>query len=276
MAVLLIQACSACGGAEKAPAQVHVQHADDVVFFERPAALAAARASGDWVPSLILIETQPWAHVIGSDSPTFALYEDGTVIWRRGDGFRTARLSDSEVVRLFGNLNANAVRRFHGGYRAAEATDQPEENLLVYRGGPPSFISIYGSLKSADVRAKVPAEVLQAYNKLKTFDLARGTEWLPERIEVMVWPYEYAPEPSIRWPRNLPDLNDVRTQKRGDSFSIYVASSALNEVRDVLSHRKAKGAVEINGQKWAASIRLPFPGETLWMAPNPELEPGDK
>jgi hypothetical protein len=96
-------------------------------------------------------------------------------------------------------------------------------------------------------------------------------QWLPQNIEVMVWPYEYAPEASIDWPRDLPNLDDPSTVSRGDLFSIFVPAAKLEKVQTVLARRKEKGAIVINGKKWAAGIRFPFPQEQLWMAPNQEL-----
>jgi hypothetical protein len=36
-------------------------------------------------PLVLLTEYNPWAMAIGSDTPTFALYADGTVIYWQGD-----------------------------------------------------------------------------------------------------------------------------------------------------------------------------------------------
>jgi hypothetical protein len=243
-----------------------------VSFFERPATLAAVRESGEAVPALVLMETDPWAAVLGSDSPTFVLYEDGTAIWRTASGFRTTRLRPSEVEQLYAKLRPATMQPYYGGYSADDATDQPEEDFLIYRGESPTFISVYGRLEAADVRAKVPAEIVRAYDVLKGFNPSQSTEWMPDKIEVMVWPYEYAPEPSIEWPTDLPDLKDPGTVRRGDSFSIFIPSSKLHEVRTLLGRRNEKGAIEIDGKKWAASVRFPFPSERLWMAPNPELK----
>ncbi|RST31346.1 hypothetical protein HMF7854_11220 [Sphingomonas ginkgonis] len=169
-------------------------------------------------------------------------------------------------------LKLDALHPLYGHYDADTATDQPEENLLVYRGDKPTFISVYGSLKTPEVRSQVPAPIVTLYDTLKNVNLRPNAEWLPDRIEVMVWPYNYAPDASTKWPTNLPDLNDPRTIKRGDSFSIYIPSSKLAEVRALLARRTEKGAIKINGKKWAASIRFPFPTERLWLAPNPEAK----
>ena len=156
---------------------------------------------------------------------------------------------------------------------AEDATDQPSQDLLIYQGKEPVFISVYGSLKDSAVRSKLPNEVVAAYDTLKGFHHPRSRSWLPENVEVMLWPYEYAPDPSIKWPKEWPGLNDPRTIRRGDdSFSVYLPSTSLAQLRAFLKRRSDKGAVEIDGRKWSASIRFPFPQEQLWMAPHPELE----
>lgn len=246
---------------------------DQVLFYERPQTLAAVRKSDLPSPLVVLLDRDPWAEVVGSDSPAFALYVDGTVIQRNATGFSTTRLTDGERKNLLDGLNLRALSRSYGRFEAEDATDQPEQDLLIYQGEKPVFVSVYGSLKDPGVRSKIPKEVAAAYDTLSAIKLPRGRSWLPENVEVMIWPYEYAPDPSIRWPQNWPGLNDPKTVRRGeDSFSLYMPSAKLADLSALLSRRSEKGAVEIDGRKWAASIRFPFPQETLWMAPHPELD----
>jgi hypothetical protein len=270
LVALSLNACSPPKQEEADTATVEPQR-NQVGFFERPVTLAAVRASGEAIPALVLLETDAWAAVMGSDSPRFALYNDGTAIWRRGDGFRTKRLNGSEMAQLYADLNLDYLGPLHGYYDAAPMTDQPEATILDYRRDKATIVSVYGSLSSPEVRRKTPKAIVGVYDKLLSFDQP-GADWLPDKVEVMVWPYEHAPEASIVWPKDLPDLTDASTVQRGDSFSIYVPSSKLRHIRDFLAHRKEKGAIEIGGKKWAAAIRFPFPAERLWMAPNVEAE----
>lgn len=267
---LLTISCIACTPAKQATVQ---PQPDQVLFFERPLTLAAARKSNEPSPLVVLLERDPWLMVVGSDSPAFALYEDGTVIRRTSTGFRKSRLTGKELGQLLAGLNLEAMPPLYGRYEAEDSTDQPEQDLLIYQGNKPVFISVYGSLDQPEVRSKIPKAIVAAYDALKAFDHSPSREWLPDNIEVMVWPYEYAPEPSIKWPEEWPGLNDPNTVERGESsFSIYMPSARLGDVRAFLDRRSAKGAVEIDGRKWSASIRFPFPQEKLWMAPHPELD----
>ncbi|WP_293701209.1 MULTISPECIES: hypothetical protein [unclassified Sphingopyxis] len=272
LAVFCLVSCSGAEPPNVEPREILPQP-DQVAFFERPRTLAAARQSDQPGPLVVLLETDPWASVMGSDSPTFALYEDGTVIQKSTNGFVTTRLDKPEIDQLLDRLDLPSLSRSYGRFDAADATDQPEQNLLIYRTARPIFVSVYGSLEDKAVRAQVPLEVNHAYDVLAQFKHPKGREWLPENIEVMIWPYEHAPEPSLNWPEKWPGLNDAKTVRRGgDSFSIFMPSTKLADLRAFFERRNERGAFEIDGQKWSASIRFPFPHEKLWMAPRPELE----
>ena len=276
MVILAFSSCVACSRAEPTDVEPKLVQPkrDQVVFYVRPMTLAAARKSGLPSPLVVLLERDPWAMVVGADSPTFALYEDGTVIQRTTTGFREARLTQNEVDQLVGRLSLSELSRSYGSFLVADSTDQPDQDLLIYRGEKPIFVSVYGSLKDREVRSKLPAEVVAAYDALSLFKPSESQDWLPEKVEVMIWPYEYAPDPSIKWPEKWPGLSDPATVQRGDdSFSIYMPSAELPALRGFLKGRTEKGAVEIGGRKWAASIRFPFPHEKLWMAPHPERKP---
>lgn len=242
--------------------------ATQVAAFECPSAFAAARKSGVPAPVLILLEPDPWAMVIGSDSPAFALYQDGQAIYRTRGGYKSVRLSPKKQKKFLESLRLGELSRLAGGYRATEWTDQPQTFLLFYGGDRPVFISVYGSWEEESVRARLPSEIAALRDKLRAFEDGRASQWLPDNIEVMIWPYEYAPEPSIAWPNRWPGLDAPTTRRRGeDSFSLYVPSADYGPLTTFLASRRPRGAVEIGGKKWAASLRLPFPHEALWMAP---------
>lgn len=237
-------------------------------FFDRPVALAAARRSQLPYPLVVLRSTDPWRMVIGSDSPSFVLYSDGRVIYRATTGLKTVTLNPAERDALVQFFTAPKLAALAGNYEAAHATDQPDNDLLVYANGTPFYISVYGSLDSEKIRATLPGALLEAYDRLRHFSASAAQDWRPEKFEVMLWPYENAPDQSIVWPKNLPDLTDSVTRKRGESsYSVFVSSRELPAVQALLATQKEKGALEMNGRKWSAGIRMPFPHEALWMAP---------
>lgn len=232
-----------------------------------PSALAAARKSGMPAPLLVLIEPDIWKMVVGSDTPAFALYEDGRTIYRTRSGYESVTLDPEELTKFLKSLDLRSVAGLAGGYIATERTHQRQTFLLIYTGQDPVFISVYGAFEQHQNRAKLPPEIAALRDKLLSFGDDRASQWLPEDIEVMIWPYDYAPEPSIVWPERWPDLDAPTTRKRGDSFSLYVPSAEFEPLKAFLASRREKGAVEIAGKKWAASFRMPFPHERLWMTP---------
>ena len=213
-------------------------------------------ASGNSKPLVVLTEENPWLSVIGSDSPTFALYSNGEAIYRSGEGFKFIRLSEKEVRALLVDLDVGALSCLKGEYEASEATDQPTETIVVNHGLKPTVVSVYGTPD----KENVPVKFRTAYDRLRSFSHPAARDWLPAKIEVMIWPYEYAPEPSVIWPKDWPGIDDPATMKRGeDSYSLFVSSSDYPKLVRFLKTQRERGAVEIGGKKWAVSYRFPFP-----------------
>lgn len=269
IALSLAILCAAGRSAPAASEQTALVKADrsQTAFFDRPVELAVARASSKPHPLIVMLTTDPWLMVVGSDSPAFALYSDGTAIFRTKAGLETAKLNQIELADLVQTFENPDLAALAGGYDAADATDQPDNRLLVYGNKVPLYISVYGSLDDKSVRTRLPSAITEAFDKLRGFHVSNAHVWLPDKIEVMVWPYEYVPDQSIVWPKRWPHLDDPTTRKRRDSYSIFISSSELSALTAFLAGRKEKGAVEIDGKKFATSIRLPFPHESLWMAP---------
>lgn len=186
--LILFSGCTGCSPSERTDAKSEAAQPQPkgVLFYERPVMLAEVRKSNQPSPLVILLERDPWAMVIGSDSPTFALYDDGTVIQRTATGFTSTRLSEVEAKQLLERLNLRALSRSYGGFQATHVTDQPDQDLLIYRGEKPVFVSVDGSLKDSGIRAKMPGEVVGAYDALSTFRSTRSRTWLPENVEVMI------------------------------------------------------------------------------------------
>jgi hypothetical protein len=215
-------------------------------------------------PVLVLMATDPWAMVLGSDSPRFVLYGNGLAIYRTKEGYRQILLDGKRAADLRKAVNVGALACLNTHYSIAEMTDQPSELLFFGRGGRLSNISVYGSIPDRGVQTDLPLPLVAAYERLAAFNDAKARPWMPDYIEVMVWPYEYAPETSIIWPSKWPGLNDPSTVKRHDGYSLYVPSKDFAELLAFLRTEPAKGAVEIGGKKWAVSFRFPFPQEASW------------
>ncbi|MBV8976358.1 MAG: hypothetical protein JOZ13_03180 [Alphaproteobacteria bacterium] len=234
--------------------------------------LDAPGSQTDGSPVLVLVETNPWAMVLGSDSPRFVLYDNGLAIYQAEDGLRQIQLDKRSVADLRSAVNVGALACLEKHYSTSSWTDQSSEILFFGRGGKLSRISVYGPIPDDREGTALPLPLVRAYQRLAKFDEPKARPWMPDFIEVMVWPYDYAPEPSIVWPSNWPGLDDARTVKHRELYSILLPSKYYQELRAFLSTRHEKGAVEIGGKKWAASYRFPFPQESSWQfkADDPE------
>jgi hypothetical protein len=242
-------------------------------FGEVPAARTVATISQTAVqpaagaePLVVLVEYDPWAMVVGSDTPRLALYDDGVVIYRTAAGHHVAKLDRDEIEALRASLKPEELNRLAGSYRVSNATDQPTTDLVLRTGSNYAHVSVYGALDSAEAESAVPSGIIAAYERLAAFERPDAVPWLPEAVEVMIWPYEYAPDESIVWPAEWPGINHPDTRQRGDSYSLYVPVSLYPDLRNFLRTRRQRGAVLIEGRKWIAQVRLPFPGEDRWMS----------
>ena len=233
-------------------------------------------------PMAVLIQTDPWAMVMGADTPRIAVYEDGTVIFLKTSGksayYHRKDLSATELAdfkkRLTPTAHLNDLKRSYN--LLPLVTDQPEA-LFYFRDGDRGLTTRVYGLKTAGTKLPaytalpggqmpdaVPDELLELHKYLCAVDYPDSQEWTPRYVEVMIWPYEYAPDASIVWPKDWPGLDSKRSFKRGDSYSIFLDGSVLPELQTFLRTRKEKGAVEIGGKKWAVSFRSVFPSEPVW------------
>ena len=234
-------------------------------------------------PVLVVLERNPWLMVIGSDSPTFALYDDGSVIWLRDKPTKDEPFSRGTTPSAKAALKEVIpydLEKFSEHYELTSWTDQPTTVIWT----PQKTISIYGrwrpasdpvasdpQLKAIAERDKkmsdsLPAEIRESLLRIDAQRKHEGDAWLPNRVEVMLWPYEYAPEESLVWPKKWPGLSATSTAKRGeDSYSVFLPSEELAALREFLAKRRQRGAVLIDGKKMSASFRFPFPKEELWM-----------
>jgi len=233
-------------------------------------------------PIAVFIQTDPWAMVMGSDTPRVAVYEDGTVLFlkKHKDALRyhEKKLSGAELLDFRRHLapvfGLKGWKTFYD--LRPNVTDQPETMFFLRDGSRELATRVHG-LMTTDTELPahfvfpsdqkpdvVPKELLELHKRLCSTDYPESKEWHPKYVEVMIWPYEYAPDASIVWPKEWPGIDSQRSMKRGDSYSIFLDGVLLPELRKFLETRQEKGAVEIAGKKWAVSWRLVFPSEPLW------------
>lgn len=226
-------------------------------------------------PLVVLIEFDPWRMVIGSDSPTFALYDDGLVIYRRetDEGeidYVSVQLDEEELAALIEDLDiGDDFFALDDYYDIFLATDQPTSYLFAWNEeGETKAVGVYGAIRvMPEVREQVPEAFLSVFDKVIAFDHEDADAWLPEQIELIVWPYESSAEP-LKWPAGWPGLKAPTTVEREMVYSIYLDASHYDELLALFDDLRAGEAdgVLIDGRKWSISYRFPFPAEETWNA----------
>ncbi|MFK7887857.1 MAG: hypothetical protein AB8G16_13435 [Gammaproteobacteria bacterium] len=230
----------------------------------------ASTVSPGAAPEFVILEYDPWRMLVGSDSPTFALYANREVISRAQSGYRSAVLSVPQYEGLQSELDTVArFSKFEETYILTAATDQVLTRVLSFESGESSGVDVYGSLRVEELRQHAPRSLISMFDVATNFENSQSEEWVPEFIEVMIWPYKYASGASITWPPGWPQLDDPNTrqirQRREVAYSIYLPGKHLAELKALLEQKKTPGAFEIGGKKWALNYRFPFPGESRWM-----------
>lgn len=225
-------------------------------------------------PVLVLLEENPWGIALGANDPWFVLYDDGVVIYRKADGHRVARLSPDESAALVASLQPAALGSSAGSYSAVDATDQTQTSMLLRTDAGVILISVYGPFTPTggamrgppqDDPRQPPKAFLDAYAWLTAFERADAVAWSPEAFEVRLRPYAHSRSEPVVWPSSWPGLSHPDTLQRRDGYSLFVPYAELDSARDLISTRREQTAVAIEGRRWAASLRLPFPKEDVWM-----------
>jgi hypothetical protein len=241
-----------------------------IIFLGAGSAADAGKQSPQ--PLVVLMEANPWLMVIGSDSPSFVLYDTGLVVFIKKTGkdrygYFSVQLNPSETHTLFQTLvPKDEFFLLKENYQLSDWTDQITNRFWIRNGKTYKKVEAYGNLqREKEVRAKAPAELLKLYDSIKAYDSPTAKPWKPEKMELMFWGYDYAPDESLVWPEGWPDLKSPDTVKRKSGYSVFFPSSRFQELTALLQKRKPRGAVLINGKKMTVSIRTPFPNEKIWM-----------
>jgi hypothetical protein len=246
-----------------------------------PAPMREAAAAAAPRPVLVLLDSDPWRMVIGSDAPTFALYDDGTVLYARhpegevvsyASAVLDGKAQDALLAAVLG-ADRRALAKEPARVDLTEADDEPTSRILWWLDGERHEVSAYGRLAKSrkadgpDDRAKASKPLLAAYDALAAFAVPEATPWLPERIEVMLWDFAYAKDAGVAWPRGWPGLDDptTRTDADGGMVHVFVPATSLAELRALRASARETQPLLLGGKKWAFAYRFPFPGEGAWM-----------
>jgi hypothetical protein len=226
-------------------------------------------AAGGRLPVIVLIEKNPWLWVVGSDSPTFALYDDGLVVYsinrEQADYFSAVLDSSAWSDLIQSTIGDGTLDSIAQETKASNSTDQMN-NVLLYSDGKGLRVkSVYGALRTdKTARERTPSPFLRAFDKLTSFHSDDAKPWLPEKIEIMIQEFGGKLEP-VSWPQGWPDVNSSESVKRGDLYSLFLESNHFGEYKRLTSSLKKGQPIRISGKNWSSSFRLPFPEERYWM-----------
>lgn len=224
----------------------------------------AQEETDDPQPLLVLIEFNPWATVIGSDSPSFALYDNGLVVYRQADGFYYSTMlevpPDGDLLGQFGvGADYMALGEY---YDTVAKTDQPSIGMHVWRDGALKTVWVYGDVRvDPEARAETPPAFLSVFDRVVEFADETATPWLPDQLEIMLWPYETSD--AADWPSEWSSLSGESTIVRyADQYSVFIPSSFFD---DYMALHEEADAVRLAGATWAFALRFPFPAESQWL-----------
>ena len=218
-------------------------------------------------PLVLLTVYNPWLMVIGSDEPTFALYDNGLVIYQRigpadAPEFASAQLTPAELKTLLAQLKIDKdLYALDANKDYYTKTDQPTNVIRLF--DPvlgEKVISIYGDLYS-DPEARqmaAPKRLIDLFDTLTVYSHPKAETWLPDHFEVMLWSYDTAD--AVAWPKDWPTLNDPSSIKRDSVYSLYVD---IKDYDRYLELRHTATAVRLDGKNWSFSARFPFPHERV-------------
>lgn len=231
-------------------------------------------------PIAVLIQTDPWLLMMGSDTPRVAIYEDGTVIFaKRVDkrlAYHRGTLDKAGLKKVREQIDAVLSRSdVRASYNIRpNATDQSEAKFYLSDGRKQMTTTVYGLMAPntelpgytqfpRGTKARIPPrQVFALHRWICSLDIADSKEWTPSYVEVMFWDDSPEASETTDWPKGWPALDSPRAVKRGDQYSVFLDGSSLPEFRKFRESRP--GRVAISGKKMSMSYRLAFPSEPIW------------
>ena len=215
----------------------------------------------------------PWA--LNGLNPTFVLYQDGLVIFRKGrdsSEFFSVQLTPEETNTLLEGLIVGDFLKLKENYYTTNLPDQPYSVINYWQDHAMKRVAVFGPIrKSAEDRNKTPQAFLRIFDRLTSFNHETAQLWEPEKLEIHVIPYTDSKGEPVAWPKDWPDLNDERTKNttgligRGESYNLYLSGDHRDELEQLLSGLKEKQAVLMNERQWYVSPwRYCLPNEEAW------------
>ena len=157
--------------------------------------------------------SDPWAFVMGGEGPPFILYNNGKVLFWKGQGYNLTQFSEGEMLKLIDKLNLKDTlfqksRFYNATYPEPDgeimATDNPSYTVCI-KLDTLVRVSVYGNILSKEYRKRFPSQVLEIHDFILNFDVDKYMKWVPDTVEVMLFDYTQSSEIPIKWPTNWPN-----------------------------------------------------------------------
>lgn len=233
-------------------------------------------------PMAVVVEYDPWAMIIGADSPRVLLFPDGTLIRAERDKgkttFSTSRLTADELSSVRTALgDAESFDKPAEEYNLAPGvTDLPTVELVRYEAPLSKRVQVYGMMTgfirtpgftrmaSPEKADLLPSAFEKAHKVLTNLRPRHSVPWRPQYAEVMIWPYEHSPEEPLPWPKGWPSLDSKFAIRMGEeSYSILLAGGEIQKLEQLLANLREKQAIAIGGKKWSVAWRPVTPGSPM-------------
>ena len=219
-------------------------------------------------PELIFVEFDPWRMVIGSDWPYFALYSDGLVIYKKENtapfDLVSAHLDEEQHRALLAALQLDSLSALNDGYDVSNYTDEPSYELHAWLRAERKDISVNGSIRTSPFsRVRLPPELLNAFDTVFRFSAEGAEPWQPDRLELMLWPFDHSRLEPVAWPSEWPGL-EAASQRPSGLYQIFVPSDDYERLFSLLANLRDGRGVGLDNHTWSLDYRIPFPREADW------------
>jgi hypothetical protein len=240
---------------------------------ERPE--AAERKPVILLDEIAHMPSPPGKWNLNSLNPTFVLYKDGLVIFKKGrrsSALFSAQLTTEQMNAWLEGLHVEEFLKLEEDYSTINLFDQPLSTIRYWQDHTMKRVKVYGPIReSAEDRNRAPQTFLRVFDRLISFDHENARLWEPEKLELHVIPYTDARGEPVAWPKGWSDLNDETTKDTtewigtGESYSLYLSGDHREELEQLLSGLKEKQAVLMDGRQWYMSpSRYCLPNEEVW------------
>ncbi len=257
-------AASCCDGAWPGPS-------DDLVAPQRSRVVEGIEGETHR-PLLAMWERDPWLMVLGSEVPSFVLYEDGLVVFRRDDARETrylvAEIGAPRARSIVDRVLARGFERLPLGSSLVDGTDQPSVDIVVRAadgGWLGSWVHGLGrdGLRSSGcaLSAMAPAPFLATHRELLRFRDPSERPWEPDRVEVLLWEFASPRTDQLEWPADVPRPPSPLVAPEGRPYRHAV--EGRHEAR-LLALQRSLGnarAIRLDGRRWTVNVRRLVPAD---------------